>query len=164
MRTSQLGKQVNNLINREALWSILLHFGFIRKFVTIFCLLHSDIEVMVITNGFTTDTFPIWTSVKQGCIITPTLVFIYLAAMLHLTTNKLLAGVELTDRICGKLFNFRHLQAKTKVTLTRIIQQQCADDACLCAITEDVLQIIVNTFTEAYESMGLNLNICCKTM
>eukprot|EP00061_Rhincodon_typus_P011346 g36285.t1 len=41
--------------------------------------------------------------------------------MLHFTADKLPAGMELTYRTSGKLFNLHHLQAKTKVTPTSII-------------------------------------------
>eukprot|EP00061_Rhincodon_typus_P008570 g31292.t1 len=35
-------------INREALWSFFLQFGWTMKFVTILCLLHNDIAVMIL--------------------------------------------------------------------------------------------------------------------
>eukprot|EP00061_Rhincodon_typus_P012127 g37666.t1 len=66
------------------------------KFITIFRLLNNDIEVVLMTNDSTTNSFPVWTNVKQGCIITPSLFSIYLAAILHLTIDKLPAGVELS--------------------------------------------------------------------
>eukprot|EP00061_Rhincodon_typus_P012676 g38566.t1 len=94
------------------------------KFTTILCLLHDDMEVVAMTNGCTTDLFPIWTNVNQGCIIIPTLFLIYLSAMLHLTTDKLPAQMELACRTSGKLFNLHHLQAKTKVTPASVIELQ----------------------------------------
>eukprot|EP00061_Rhincodon_typus_P012848 g38847.t1 len=75
-------------VNREKLWSVILHFGCTMKFITILRLLHDDMEVMIMTNDSTTDPFPIQTSVKQGCIITPTLFLIYLIATLQLATDK----------------------------------------------------------------------------
>eukprot|EP00061_Rhincodon_typus_P004732 g23302.t1 len=120
------------------------------KFVTILQRLHNDTEVVVMTNGSTIDPFPVQTSAKQGCIIVPTLFSIYLTAMLHLTTNKLASGEELTYRTCGKLSNLCRLQAKTKVTPTSVIELQYTDDACICAISEDGLQTIGGTLTEAY--------------
>eukprot|EP00061_Rhincodon_typus_P007027 g28284.t1 len=53
---------------------------------------------------------------------------------------------------CGKLLNLFCLQAKTKVIPTSAIELQYADDACVCANSEDKLQIIISIFTEAYES------------
>eukprot|EP00061_Rhincodon_typus_P014763 g42031.t1 len=101
-------------VNWKACWSILLRFVCTMKSVAILHLLDDNMEVMVMTNDSTTDPLPVQTSVKQGCVIAPVLFLIYLAAMLHLTTDKTPAGVELTYRTCGKLFNLHHLQAKTK--------------------------------------------------
>eukprot|EP00061_Rhincodon_typus_P015469 g43160.t1 len=111
-------------INQEALWSILLLFGCAMKFVTILRLLHDDMEVMVMTNGFTTDPFPFRAGIKQGCIITPILLSMCLAAMLHLTADKLPTGMELIYRTCGKLFNLRHFQAKTTDNPISVIKLQ----------------------------------------
>eukprot|EP00061_Rhincodon_typus_P015676 g43481.t1 len=127
-------------VSQEALWSILLCFGCTVQFVTILRLLHDDMEVVVKTDKSTTEPFSNGASVKLGYIITPTLFSMYLATMLHHTVVKLPAGVELTYRTCGKLFNFHLLQAKTK--------------------SSHVLQTIISVFTEAYESMAITLNIC----
>eukprot|EP00061_Rhincodon_typus_P011923 g37302.t1 len=151
--------KVIDTIDWEALWSILLCFCCTMKFVAIFRLFHDNVEVVVNKNGSTNIPFPFRTGVKRGCIIAPTLFLIYLAAMLHITADKHPAGVKLTYRTCGKLINLRSLQTKTKVSSTSVIKLQYADDACVCAISEDILQITVNTFTEAYTSMGLTLNI-----
>eukprot|EP00061_Rhincodon_typus_P007799 g29844.t1 len=100
------------------------------------------------------------TGVKQGCVIATTLFSMYLAAMLHLTANKFPAGVELTDRTSGKLFNLHCLEAKMKVTPSSVIELQYADSACIRANSEDELQSIISTFTEAYEYTGPTPNIC----
>eukprot|EP00061_Rhincodon_typus_P008580 g31308.t1 len=66
-------------INWEALWSVLLCYGSTMN----------DMDVVVMTNGSTTDQFPVQTIVKQGYATIPTPFSIYLAAMPHLTTDKL---------------------------------------------------------------------------
>eukprot|EP00061_Rhincodon_typus_P015757 g43615.t1 len=134
--------------SREEL-CVLLCSGCTMKLVTILRLLHHEMEVVVITNGSITDPFPIWTGIKQGCVITPTLFSISLAAMLHLTTDTLPTGVELTHRTSGNLFNVCHLQIKTKITPNSVIELQCADEVCVCAISEDALQTIISIFAEA---------------
>eukprot|EP00061_Rhincodon_typus_P016505 g44764.t1 len=45
-------------ITQEALWSIILHFGCTMKFVTVLHLLHNHMEVVLMTNGSTTDPIP----------------------------------------------------------------------------------------------------------
>ncbi|XP_067839378.1 uncharacterized protein [Heptranchias perlo] len=146
-------------VNREGLWSILLKFGCPLKFVTILRLLHDDMQAVILTNGSITDPTQVQTGVKQGCVIAPMLFSIFLTATLHPITMKLPAGVELTYRTSGKLFNLRCLQARTTITPTSVIKPQYADDARVCAHSEAELQTIVDAFSEAYERMGLRLNI-----
>eukprot|EP00061_Rhincodon_typus_P007506 g29269.t1 len=119
-------------------------------------------EIIVMTNGTTTNPFPICTGGKQGCIIAQTLFSIYLAAMLHFAVEMLPTGVELAYRTCGKLFNLCRLQAKAKVTPTIVIELQCAEDACIHANSKDKLQTIGSILTEAYKNMGLTLNIASQ--
>uniref|UniRef100_UPI00398E68E3 uncharacterized protein isoform X1 n=1 Tax=Pristiophorus japonicus TaxID=55135 RepID=UPI00398E68E3 len=126
---------------------------------TILRLLHDNMQAEILPNGSITDPVHVRTRVKQGCVITPTLFSIFLAAMLQLTVDKLPAGVELNYRTSGNLFNLRRLQARSKTTPTSVVELQYADDACICAHTEAELQDIVDLFTEAYESMGLTINI-----
>eukprot|EP00061_Rhincodon_typus_P014936 g42330.t1 len=121
--------------------------------------LHDVMEVMAMTNVSINDLFSVQTIVKQGCIIAPILFSIYLPAMLHLITNKLPAGVELTYRTCAKLFTLYHLQAKTKVSPNSVIELWYVADACVCATSENVLETTVSTLTEAHESLGLTPNI-----
>uniref|UniRef100_UPI00398E885A uncharacterized protein n=1 Tax=Pristiophorus japonicus TaxID=55135 RepID=UPI00398E885A len=129
-------------VNREGLWSSILRFGCPQKFITILRLLHDDMQAVVLTNGFITDPIHVRTGVKQGYVIAPTFFSIFLAAMLHLTLNKLPAGVELNYRTSGNLFNLRRLQARSKTIPSSVVELQYADDACICAHSEAELQVI----------------------
>ena len=64
-----------------------IKYGCPPRFIAILCLLHDNMHVVVLSSGAITDSFEVKTGVKQGCVITPTLFFIFLAAMLHLTTE-----------------------------------------------------------------------------
>uniref|UniRef100_A0A803TLC0 C2H2-type domain-containing protein n=1 Tax=Anolis carolinensis TaxID=28377 RepID=A0A803TLC0_ANOCA len=111
------------------------------------------------SNGSQSDPFKVESGVKQGCVIGPTLFSIFIAMILHLVDGKLPTGVEIIYRTDGKLFNLSRLKAKTKVTTTSVIELQYADDNIVCAHSEEDLQAILNTFAEAYEKLGLSLNI-----
>uniref|UniRef100_UPI00398E82C5 probable G-protein coupled receptor 139 n=1 Tax=Pristiophorus japonicus TaxID=55135 RepID=UPI00398E82C5 len=78
--------------------------------------------------------------------------------MLHLTLNKLPAGVKLIYRTNGKLFNLCHIQSRSKVAPSSVIELRYADDVCVCAHSEVELQTVVNTFIKVSESMGMALN------
>ena len=146
-------------VNREALWRILSIYGCPSKFIKILRLLHDDMEAVVRINGTTSSPFKVTTGVKQGCVIAPTLFTIFLAAMMHQTTDLLPDGVGLTYRLDGGVFNIRRLNSRTKTTQTSVVEFQYADDNMVCAQTEADLQNIVTVFAEAYSKMGLTINI-----
>eukprot|EP00061_Rhincodon_typus_P015685 g43498.t1 len=94
-------------------------------------------EVVIKTNGSTTDPFPVQTGVKQGCIFAPTMFLIYLIAMLHLTARR-----ELTYTNSRKLFNIYPLQAKAKVP--QPVSLSCIHKS-----------LIIKVHGEALENVGL---------
>ncbi|XP_060133875.1 uncharacterized protein LOC132592550 [Zootoca vivipara] len=130
------------------------------KFVNIIRLLHDNMTATIAdNNGSQSEPFTVGPAVKQGCVIAPTLFIIFIAMILHLVEGKLPTGVEIIYRTDGKLFNLSRLKAKSKVTVTSVIELQYADDNIVCARSEDDLQTILNIFAEAYEKLGLSLNI-----
>ena len=127
-------------VNRDALWRILLKYGCPPKFVTIIRLLHDNMRAVILSNGWITDSFEVKKGVEQGRVIAPTFFSIFLATMLQLTTDKLPAGVGLTYRMDGKLFNHNRLRSKIKTTPTSVEELQCADYAEVSAHSEADLQ------------------------
>ena len=65
----------------------------------------------------------------------------------------------LVYRTDGGIFNLRRLQAKSRIQQTAVVEFQFADDSAVCAHSEAEMQHIVDVFTEAYERLGLQLNI-----
>ena len=65
-------------INREALWKVLSRFGCPAYSITILSLLHDKMTATVLINGTETEPFTIRTGVKQGRVIAPTLLTVYL--------------------------------------------------------------------------------------
>uniref|UniRef100_A0A803U0X9 ribonuclease H n=1 Tax=Anolis carolinensis TaxID=28377 RepID=A0A803U0X9_ANOCA len=147
-------------VNCSALWTILQKIGCPDKFVNILRLLHDDMMATVLdSKDSQSDPFKVESGVKQGCVIAPTLFSIFIPMILHLVDGKLPTGMEIIYWTDGKLFNLSRQRAKTKVTTTSIIELQYADDNVVCAHSEEDLQATLNTFAEAYEKLGLSLNI-----
>ena len=61
--------------------------------------------------------------------------------------------------IYPQLFNMRRLKAKTKVKATSIVYLQYADDCAIAAHTEADLQNTLDAFSEAYQLLGLTVNV-----
>ena len=146
-------------VNREATWACLARLGCPPKFVNIARQLHEGMEGCVLYDGEQYGSFNINTGVKQGCVIAPTLFFIFLAAFISLAAVDQAKGVGIIYRTDGELFNIRRLKAKTKVKLTYIVELQYADDCAIAAHTEADLQNTIDAFSEAYKLLGITVNV-----
>ena len=113
----------------------------------------------VLFNGTETEPFTIRTGVKQICVIAPTIFPVYLCAILFLVRDRLPHGVELDYRLDGRLFNLGRLMAKTIVMKIAVIDLQYADDCAILDHSAKELQTSLDHFTEAYQSLGLFINI-----
>lgn len=146
-------------VDRDTLWKLLALHGCPEKFIKILRLLHDDMTASVITNGTTGEPFEVRTGVKQGCVIAPTLFAIYISTILRLVEDEIPPGIQITYRMDGKLFNLSRLKARTKTLVTSIMELQYADDNAILSQSEEHLQTILNSFTNAYQKLGLKLNI-----
>ena len=100
---------------------------------------------------------------KQGCFIAPTLFTIYLFAILFLVHDLLPCGAEVDYRLDGRLFNLSRLKAKTKVTKAAVIDLQYAYECTILAHTAEELQTSLDLLTEAYQGIGLSINMMSWT-
>ena len=85
------------------------------------------------------------------CVIAPNLFTVYLCTILFLDRDRLPHGVELDYRLDGRLFNLSRL--------TAVIDLQYADDCAILAHSAEELQSSLDPLTEAYQSLGLSINI-----
>ena len=98
-------------------------------------------------NGSLSGSFPISNGVKQGCDLAPTLFFF--SIMLREANEDLPDGIYIRFRTDGSLFNLRRLLARTKTIEELITELLFANDCALLAHTEEALQHIVNSFSDA---------------
>lgn len=145
-------------INREALWKIMERFGIPGKFMRVCKSLHENNWARVIHNGEPTDPFLTQTGVRQGCVLAPTLFNIYVAALAIMVDSKLMErGLALRYRFDGGLFNLKRLRAKARIK--HVTDLQYADDCALLSVSADKLQEILETYSWAYDALGLKVNI-----
>ncbi len=152
--------KASDMVDRQALWSILSMYGCHDKYIRILRLLYDSMEVTVLSNGGTkSEPFTVETGVKQGCVIAPTLFAIFVAAILHLIGEELPQGIPIMYRTDGRLFNLNRFKAKSKVNYTTITELQYADDNVITVHSAEDLQGILNAFAKAYRALGEKLNI-----
>ena len=84
------------------------------KVINILKAMHTDMLVTVKVNGEITESFPITASVKQGCIIAPTLFIIYFDTMLQEALRGFEEGIHIGFKTGALIFNLNRLRAKTK--------------------------------------------------
>ena len=148
-------------VNRETLWRVLEKFGVPHKFIAILRQLHEGMQARVRAGGLLSEPFPVTMGVKQGCVLAPVLFNLFLAAINLITHNIIegYKGVKIEYRPDGNLFNLRRLQAHSKTTCKDIVELQYADDLVLLANSPTDLQRSLDLLTDAYNSMGLKVNI-----
>ena len=108
-----------DMVNRQALWRILLKVGCPEKFVRVLRLLHDEMSASVLGGGGSEiDPFTVGAGVKQGCVIAPTLFSIYISCILQIVEAEgtLPDGIEIMYRVDGGLFRLCRLKANTKVS------------------------------------------------
>ena len=151
-------KKAFDSVPRPAMWATLKRFGCTDHFTDLVQALHDGMTGRVVSNSSVSDSFPITTGLKQGCVLAPTLFSLYLAAMVNELSDTT-PGIQLRCRMDGGLFNtgrFRTSRYSTSVTIREL---QYADDNATPVDTVDALQETVNLFDNAYTRFGLTTNI-----
>jgi len=95
-------------------------FGCPERFVKIVRQFHDGMMARLLDDGNASDPFSVTNGVKQGCVLAPTLFRLMFSPMLTDAFRETSPGILIRYRCDGKLFNFRHLQAVTKVKDTVI--------------------------------------------
>lgn len=98
--------------------------------------------------------------VKQGCVLAPILLNLFLSAITHLFHHAMRHsdGVHLECHLDGSLFNIRRFQAHTKTNTCQIYKLQYADDCAVLAHSPDSVQHALDTISSLYQSFGLYIN------
>lgn len=122
-------------VDREKLWRVLSLIGYPENFVKRVQLLHDDMLASVLVGGGLSEKFKGKTGVKQGRFFAPTLLSLFLLAILHLVRLKLPPGIEIKYRIERELFNLRRDKTKTLTTKITITELRYADDNAIVAHT-----------------------------
>ena len=74
-------------IHRPAVWKLLSKIRCPEKYIRTGWLLH-DMSTSVLIDGESTKSFEVKTGFKQGCVVAPALISIFISAVLHLVLEK----------------------------------------------------------------------------
>ena len=129
-----------------------------RKFIAIVRQFHNGMLTRVQDNGETSEPFPVYNGVKQGCVLAPTLISLMFSAMLTDAFKETDIGTGIRYGTDGSIFNLRRLQAKTKVSTDTINDFIFADDCALNAASEVAMQHSVDEFSDAWNNFGMTIS------
>ncbi|KAJ1109670.1 hypothetical protein NDU88_007030 [Pleurodeles waltl] len=137
-------------VSHEGLWRIMEKFGCPGKFISMVRHLYDSMLARILENGDSSNAFPVTNGAKQGYVLVPMLFSMMFSAMLsNAFCDDEETSIKTRYRTCGRLFNLRRLQAKTKVK----------DDCPLNAATEANMQKSMNHFSTACRNFGLTISI-----
>ena len=131
-------KKAFDSVSRDALWRLLELRGIPTQLVHLISALYSGTESVVKYGGTTSDSFPVSTGVRQGCVLAPSLFSICMDWIMDRVVDR-------TD--CGVSFGE-----------VRVTDLDFADDAVIFAETLDVLTEALETLSEEAEPLGLRVS------
>ena len=145
-------------VDRNTLWKILCAIGIPPKILSLIKLLYGDTRYKVRFKGKFSNSFLVKQGLKQGCPAACLFFNIFFAIIIHVTHSKLEhKGIELRFRIDGDIFNMKRLKAESKIRKYTLLEMLFADDAAVCAHSEEELQEIMQIFYQTFQEFGLQL-------
>ena len=77
-----------NTVSREELWQVLWKFAYPEQFINLTASLYNGMQAYVTCGNAKSKDFALSTGVNQGCVLAPTLLSLFLAAMLELAFRR----------------------------------------------------------------------------
>ena len=121
--------------------------------------LQTGVMANVSVGGEVSEPFNIIKWVKQGCVLAPTLLSIFLSAMLDEAFRDRGDDVYIQSSQRADLLNVAQFRAKTETTGILMRELRFADDSALVAHSAEEMQTIMDAFSDASIKFGLKLNI-----
>jgi len=146
-------------VSRPGLYRVLEAVGCPPKLLKIVQSFHDEMCGTVQYDGSQSESFPITSGVKQGCVLAPTLFGIYFAVLLHTALEDTPGDIFFHWRCDGSLFNLSRFRAKTRVKHSIARDLLFADDAALVAHQAETLQSMINKLNETCNAFSLTISV-----
>ena len=114
---------------------------------------------VVLSRGEMSDSFVICNDVRQGCVFTLVLFYLFFTCVLTNAVRDLDHGVYLRYGHDGPLFGLRHLRVKTKTLERMILEALYGNDCALMAHKGSDLHVILEKFAEISHLFGLTISL-----
>ena len=152
-------KKAYDSVHREFLWRILQHsYRLLPKLLTIMCALHEDSTTAVRAYGKLSDKFSITGSVRQGCVLAPTLFNFYFDAAICMALEE--------HRQQGRGIRVAYLldagNRRVLSLVTLVTDLEFADDMALLANNWFDFTAMLDSLSTCCNKLKLGLTISCK--
>ena len=132
-------KKAFDSVHRESLWKILRAYGIPHKVVTIIRTFYEHFECGAIVENTQTESFPVKSGVRQGCILSPILFLVVIDWVMRKTTSGRPRGIQWTLFSCWEDLDF-------------------ADELAVISATHSHLQEKSNRLSNFAKQTGLHIN------
>ena len=146
-------------VSRPGLFRVLQEIGCPPKLLEVTKSFHDEMEGTVQYDGTRSNSFPITSGVKQGCVLAPTLFGIYFAVLLQTALETSLGDILFHWRCDGSLFNLSRLRAKTRIRHSIARDLLFADDAALVAHSQTTLQDMIDSLNNTCKAFSLTISV-----
>ena len=126
-------------LHRPSLWKLLRHYGVPTKLTNIIANSYDGLTCRVIHQGKLTDSFPIRTGVRQGCILSPFLFLLAMDWIMKTSTSSLNTGINWSNG-------------------TQLEDLDFADDIALLSYDSAQMQVKTDSVALNSERIGLSVH------
>ena len=126
-------------VHRVSLWNILQHYGLPGKIVALIKLFYEKFECSVLLDNSVSESFPVNSGVRQGCILSPLLFVILIDWIMKRTTHDQARGIQWT-------------------MFTKLEDLDFADDIALLSTTRSQMQTKMERLKNFAQQTGLVIN------
>ena len=119
-------------VGRTGLWQLLRKYGCPEKFTTMIEALHTGMMANISVEGEVSESFSVTNTVKQGCVLAPTLFSVFLSAILDEAFRDMgMASKYSPDRALLSFFSQRSL-SKCSHCLCLLVWGLSDSPLCVC--------------------------------
>lgn len=137
-----------NMVNRGALWFVLLKLGYLWKFILVIGLFHDNINVHFFSSREHSNTFTISNEVMQGYVMTPDLFNFFFSQILAHAMKDIDLKIYIRYYLGRSHFRLCRLSVWTKTMQKFIVDLLFANDCAIIAHKKNYLHVITNYFTD----------------